>query len=303
MHQSTNPQIIPHPMRLTNPPLKGTIPPVQETANKPLDRDRLSVLLAVLLLSNVLFRFIELPEQVWSLQALGSPLEIRVTSTWLLVTLMIGFVCTGTSLILHDHPHQREHSGRPIYISWILPVVLTGVSTYLLALAPSLLVWIGGLILVGTCIGLTISAEYAAVSPDAPGYPTARLTLNVLAYLLAFILFAVIYQTRTRSLVTATLTLVTTTVLALDLLSVADVPLRRMLPFAGIAGLIVGESTWALNYWQISAWVGGLFLLLIFYVTVNVAHQYLLERLHASILVEFAIVTIIVLLVILFRGT
>lgn len=276
---------------------------MQETANKPLDRDRLSVLLAVLFLSNVLFRFIELPEQVWSLQALGSPLEIRVTSTWLLVTLMIGFVCTGISLILHGHPHLKEHSGRPIYISWILPVVLTGVSTYLLALAPSLLVWIGGLLLVGTCIGLTISAEYAAVSPDAPGYPTARLTLNVLAYLLTFILFAVIYQTRTRSLVTATLTLATGTVLALDLLSVADVPLRRMFPFAGIAGLIVGESTWVLNYWQISAWVGGLFLLLIFYVTVNVAHQHLLERLHASILVEFAIVTIIVLLVILFRGT
>jgi hypothetical protein len=290
-------------MKLTNTPLKGTIPSVQETANKPLDRDRLSVLLAVLLLSNVLFRFIELPEQAWSLQALGSPLEIRVTSTWLLVTLMIGFVCTGTSFVLHDHPHLKEHSGRPIYISWILPVVLTGVSTYLLALAPSLIVWIGGLILVGIGVGLTISAEYAAVSPDAPGYPTARLTLNVLAYLLTFILFAVIYQTRTRSLVTATLTLVTATVLALDLLSVADVPLHRMLPFAGIAGLIVGESTWVLNYWQISTWVGGLFLLLIFYITVNVAHQYLLERLHASILVEFAIVTIIVLLVILFRGT
>ncbi len=290
-------------MRLTNTPLKGTIPPVQDTIDKPLDRDRLSVLLAVLLLSNVLFRFIELPEQVWSLQALGSPLEIHVTSNWLLITLMIGFVCTGTSLILHDHPRLREHSGRPIYISWILPVVLTGVSTYLLVLAPSLLVWIGGLILVGIGIGLTISAEYAAVSPDAPGYPTARLTLNVLAYMLTFILFAVIYQTRTRSLVTATLTLITATVLALDLLSVADVPLRRMLPFAGIAGIIVGESTWVLNYWQISAWVGGLFLLLIFYVTVNVAHQHLLERLRASILVEFAIVTIIVLLVILFRGT
>jgi hypothetical protein len=75
-----------------------------------------------------------------------------------------------------------------------------------------------------------------------------------------------------------------------------------VLPFAGAVGLIVGESTWVLNYWQISGWAGGLLLLLIFYVTVNVAHQYLLERLKTSILVEFAVVTIIVLTIIFLRA-
>ena len=82
-----------------------------------------------------------------------------------------------------------------------------------------------------------------------------------------------------------------------------DVPLRRVLPFAGIVGLIVGESTWALNYWQISVWAGGLFLLLDFYITVNTAHQYLLERLRISILVEFAVVTVVVLAIVLFRSS
>ncbi len=273
---------------------------MQETV-KPLDRNRLSVLIAVLLLGSVIFRFIELPERVWNLQLLGSPLEIHVTETWLLITLMVGLVCTGTSLILHDHPHLVEHSGRPIYVSWILPGVLIGLSAYLLARISTWPMWIGGLTLVGIAISLVISIEYTAVSPDAPGYPTARLALNVLAYLLVFTLFAIIYHTRTRSLVTATLTLLTATLLALDLLSVADVPLWRVLLFAGIVGLIVGESTWALNYWQVSAWVGGLFLLLIFYITVNAAHQHLLEHLSGPILVEFVIVAIIVLIIILLK--
>lgn len=294
-------RIIAHLKGLTNLAANGRICLMREGV-EPLDRDRLSVLLAVLLLGSVLFRFIELPERVWRLQALGSPLEIHVSDTLLLITLMIGLVCTGTSLVLHDHPLLQQHSGRPIYISWILPAVLAGLSAYLLSLAPTLPIWIAGLVLVGIGIGLTVSAEYTAVSPDAPGYPAARLALNVLAYLLTFSLFAVIYQTRTRSLVTATLTLLAATLLALDLLSVADVPLARMLPFAGIVGLIVGESTWALNYWQVSAWVAGLLLLLIFYVTVNVAHQYLLGQLRASILVEFAVVTIVVLAVVLLRG-
>jgi hypothetical protein len=274
---------------------------MQETV-KPLDRNRLSVLMAVLLLGSVLFRFIELPEQVYQLQPLGSPLEIRVTGVWLLIAVMIGLVCTGTNLILHDHPHLEEHLGRPIYISWILPGVMAGLSAYLLEQAPTWPVWIGGLALVGVGISLVVSAEYAAVCPDTSGYATARLSLNMLAYLLVFALFAIIYHTRARSLVTATLALLIAALLAFDLLSVADVPLRRALPFAGIVGLVVGESTWALNYWQISAWAGGLLLLLIFYVTVNVAHQYLLERLRASILAEFTVVVVIVLVIILLRS-
>jgi hypothetical protein len=274
---------------------------MQETI-KPLDRNRLSVLMAVLLLGSVLFRFIELPEQVWELEPLGSPLEIHVTGTWLLITLMVGLVCTGTNLILHGHPHLGEYPGRPIYVSWILPAVMAGLSADLLARAPTWPLWIGGLTLVGVGISLTVSAEYAAVSPDAPGYPLARLALNVLAYLLAFTLFAIIYQSRTRSLVTATLTLLTATLLALDLLSVADVQFRRVVLFAGIVGLITGESTWALNYWQISGWAGGLLLLLVFYIAANVAHQHLLERLSGSVLVEFAAVTVTVLAIILLRA-
>jgi hypothetical protein len=274
---------------------------MQETV-KPIDRNRLSVLMAVLLLGSVLFRFIELPEQTWRLWPLGSPLEIHITGAWLLIALMVGLVCTGTNLILHGHPHLSVQSGRPIYISWILPGLAAGLSAYLLARPASWLVWLGELALVGIVVSLTISAEYVAVSPDAPGYSTARLLLNMLAYLFAFILFAVIYHARARSLVSATLTLLMATVLALDLLSVAEVPPGRIWPFAVVVGLIVGESTWALNYWQINAWAGGLFLLLIFYVAVNVAHQYLLGRLRLSILIEFAVVTILVLLIILLRA-
>lgn len=273
---------------------------MQETV-KPIDRNRLSVLIAVLLLSSVLFRFIELPEQTWRLWPLGSPLEIRVTGTWLLIVLMIGLVCTGTSLILHGHPYLGVHPGRPIYISWILPGLAAGLSAYLLARPASWPAWFGGLALVAIVISVTISAEYVAISPDAPGYSTARLLLNMLAYLFAFILFSLIYHARTRSLVSATLTLLTATLLALDLLSVAEVPLGRLWPFAGVVGLVVGESTWALNYCRLSTWTGGLLLLVIFYITVNVAHQYLLERLKLSVLIEFAIVATLMVLIILLR--
>jgi hypothetical protein len=269
---------------------------------KPLDRDRLSVLMAVVLLGSLLFRFIELPEHVWRLEPLGSPLEIRITGVWLLIALMVGVVCTGTNLILHGHPHLGEHPGRPVYIAWILPGMMAGLSAFLLEQIVSWPAWVGGLLLAGVGISLVVAAEYAVVCPDTARYPVARLALNMLAYLLIFVLFTLIYQTRTRSLVTATLILGTAALFALDLLSIADVPFKRVLPLAGVVGLIVGEATWAINYWQIRAWAGGLFLLLVFYVTVNLAHQYLLERLRASILAEFAVVAAVVLVVILLRA-
>jgi len=270
--------------------------------SKSVDRDRLSVLLAMLILANVLLQFIELPGHVYRLQVLGSPLQIHASDTLLLTTLMIGMACTGTSLVLHDHPLLIAHPNRPIPISWILPGVLAGLSGYSLSLAPTLPIWLGGLIVFGLTMCLTISAEYAAAHPDAPDYAAARLALNVLAYVMAFLLFVIIYQTRTRSLVTATLTSLIATALAIDLLNVADVHLRRVLPFAGIVGLIIGECTWALNYWHVSAWVGGLLLLLIFYVAINVAHQHLLKRLSLSTLVELTAVSVAVLLVVLFKG-
>jgi len=260
------------------------------------------VLVAVLLLGSVLFRFIELPEHVWRLEPLGSPLEIHITGVWLLVALLVGVVCTGANLILHDHPHLGEHPGRPIYISWIVPGVTAGLAAYMLAGVSAWPVWVGGLLLFGIGISLTIAAEYAAVCPDTPGYATARLALNMLSYLLVFALFTIIYHSRSRSLISATLTMASAVLISLDLLTVADVSVGRVLPYAGGIGLIIGESTWALNYWQINAWAGGLFLLLIFYVAVNTVHQYLLDRLKASTLVEFAVVTIVVLTIIVLRS-
>jgi len=270
-----------------------------EPSVKPLDRDRLSVLIATILLGNVLFQFIELPQQLWRIQLLGSPLQINLTGSWILIGLTVGLVCTATSVLLTTNPLLTEHADRPIFVSWILPAVLSALLTAVLEQLGTAAEWIVGLAVLGIALGITLAAEYQAVSPASPGYALARLALNVLAYLLAFVLFAVIYRTRARSVITAPLTLLAAVLLSLDLLSVADVPLSKVLLFAGVIGLIIGESTWALNYWRVSTWVAGLFLLLIFYVLTNLSHQHLLNRLGSTTLLELAVITIIVLVIVL----
>ncbi|HEC34373.1 MAG TPA: hypothetical protein ENI37_06610 [Chloroflexi bacterium] len=264
-----------------------------------LDRDRLSVLVALILLISVLFRFVQLPEEAWNLNVLGSPLEIKVTRTWLLVALVVGMVAFGTRYVLAAHPDAPHRLPRPLYLSWVLPSLLAGMAAYIVELAPTEEMWAVGLLLAALIISLAVSAEFGALSTDHPGHTRARLALNVLAYLLAFSLFYVIYRSRSRSVVTASGTTLVAFLVALDLLSVADVTVGRVALYAGTVSLLVGEATWALNYWRLSNWAGGLFLLVVFYLIAGVAHQHLLERLNFWVLLEFALVAAAALLAIL----
>jgi hypothetical protein len=261
----------------------------------------LSLLVAVILLGNVLFRFVELPEASWGFTALGSPLAFRVDGSWVLIALMIGLVSAGTNFVVRDHPDAGRHPERPVYVSWIIPAGVAGLSAYLLTLASTRELWIVGLALVGLATGLAVVAEYAAVSPEAPGYAMARLALNVLAYVLAFVFLALLYGSRTRSLISASGVSVITFVLSLDLLAGADVEYRRAVLYSLVIGLVIGECTWALNYWRIAPWAGALLLLLIFYGLTNVAHQHLLDRLDRGTWAELAAVIVVVVIILLIR--
>lgn len=265
-----------------------------------LNRDRLSVLIALILLTSVLFRFVQLPQITRRFHLLGSPLEVNLTGTSLLIVLVSGLAATGARYVLAAHPDVPHRLPRPLYLSWVLPGLLGGMAAYLIELAPGEVIWGGGLLLAMLLMGLTVAAEFAALSPRHPAATRARLGLNVLAYLLAFLFFYLIYRTRARSLVTATTITLGAFLIALDLLGVAETRAVRVTLYAGIVGLVVGETTWALNYWRVDNWMAGLLLLLSFYLTTGIAQQHLLGRLKPAVLLEFGIVTVAVLALVLF---
>jgi len=264
-----------------------------------IDRDRLSVLVALILLISVLFRFIDLPEVAHRLNVFGSPLEIRLNRMGLLIVLVSGLVAMGTRYVLAAHPTPPHRLPRPRYISWVLPSLLGGLSAYLIEQAPTQGVWIVGLLGSVLVISLAVAAEFGSLSIDDPNYARSRLALNVLAYLLAFVLFYIIYRSRVRSALTASGVTLVAFLVALDLLSVADVYLGRVALYAGIVALLLGEVTWVLNYWRLSNWAGSLALLVVFYLVAGVAHQHLLERLSRLVLLEFLLVAVLALSVIL----
>jgi len=267
-----------------------------------LNRDRLSVLIALILLTSVLFRFVQLPQVTRRFHLLGSPLEVNLTGTGLLVVLVGGLAAMGARYILAAHPDAPDRLPRPLVFSWVLPGLMGGMAAYLVELAPTEVVWAGGLLLAMLLIGLTVAAEFAALSPRHPAATRARLGLNILAYLLALVFFYLIYRTRARSLVTATEITLVAFLIALDLLGVAETRAARVVLYSGIIGLLVGEMTWALNYWRLDNWTTSLLLLLSFYLATGITQQYLLDRLKPAVLLEFGLVTTAVLTLVFVSG-
>jgi hypothetical protein len=262
-------------------------------------RDRLSVLIGVIVLAPVLIRFVNVPSRTISFDLLGSPISFEVTSTWLVATMLSALSCLGANAVIHAHPRMSQPSPPRTFIYWILPG-LTGLNAaLLLERAPTWPIWWVGLALTGLAITLVVVAEFSTVDPYLLGYPRARLTLNVIAYALAFTSFTLIYDSRVRSVLTATAVSTVSVVLAFELLNTTEVRLRQALLYGLLTGLLLGESAWALNYWRLSALAGGMIMLLVFYVVIGVAQQILLNRLTRRTLVEFAIVIAVASILIL----
>jgi hypothetical protein len=262
-------------------------------------RERASVVATLVVLGLILDVFLQLPIWMRDLTVLGSPLTISISQTVLMSALLVGIVCTGTDVIVRSHPTARQIEARHSFVTWTLPALTVLLVVVLLPQAPTLLYRIAGMLLTGLILILVISAEYYTVDTTGRLYLAARLSLNAWAYLLALLAFILIYSAKARSLISATQVMFISTLLALELLRSAGRGFGRTALYALIAGLITGEIIWAMNYWRIPGVIGGLLLLLGFYVATGLANQQLQGRLTRRVLIEYAVVALIGLVILL----
>jgi hypothetical protein len=259
--------------------------------------NRILVLVALLALTPVLLLVVELPSRNVLLSFLGSELAISLNTNSLLILFMPVLTIAGVDWVLRDHPDVQAGETPFLFPFWMAPGLTALALALLLTRINTWPLWILVLVLGVLIIGVLVVAEYNTIAPNNPSYPIARLTVTGLSYLIAFGLFTLIYSTRERSVITATMTLLVAVALSLDLLAPHIIGLNQAMLFSLIIGWIVGIATWALNYWNISNWSAGVLMLTVFYVCVGVAQQYFQERLSRGVLIEFGVVTVIALVV------
>ncbi len=255
-------------------------------------RDRASVLIWVVLLGLAAERLFILPAGVIIGTVLGSEVTLPLTGSAALGLLLIALVISGTDAVVRAHPRSQTGELRYRWAFWGLPSALILVALLLLPLAPSVLYWATGLALMGVSLGIAMTGIYHTADPFATGYRRARLGLNALTYAVALIIFLVVYQTRVRSILSATEVMVLSGLLALELLRGSERPLRLVALYAGITGVVLGEATWALNYWRLNSLTGGLLLLVLFYDVVGLAQHAIQGRMSRRVLFEFVLISV-----------
>jgi hypothetical protein len=153
---------------------------------------------------------------------------------------------------------------------WLAALMLVASGLWLAQMVPADWLVQEALAAALVAVALLVSLkEAAAVEGRYSRY--GRFAVNLIFFLLAFVLFALIYQTKLRAAVIATSAGLVALVAALELLrSGAERRLDgKAVALAGVAAVVLAESTWLLGYWPVGGLVGGALLLLGFYVLVG----------------------------------
>lgn len=256
-------------------------------------------LVSFVLVGTALTAVVELPTWTLPLIVLDSPLTLRFSSPWLIAAVLAVLISAGTDLMLRLRPSRTEIEFLRAAPAWVLPALMAIVAPVLIArLEPLTTRWLAVLAGSGLGVGLALLGEAYAAAPASGGRRIARVGLTALAYATALVIFVAIDSAQVRTALSGTATFATSFLLATALLRWPTEPADRRWPYGLAIGLIVGLTTWGLNHVALDGLAGGSLLLLVFHVLTGITQQFLWKTLNRRALIEFAVVTVVGLLLI-----
>lgn len=256
------------------------------------DRDRLSVLTAIILLAFALARTVELPTRPVRAMLFGSSIGFDMNGPFVLLVLVALLINAGADSLMRGHPALRGASLARRMMHWILPGGAALGFGLLLNRLPPGVGWWAGLGFTAVFLVLVLTAEYVVAAPDDAGFYWAALGLTVLAYAVALAFFALLRASGGRAAITATTAALISALIAWRLMLLAGATGRESLAYAAAIGLALGECTWALNYWPAGPLGTGLVLLVVFYTATGLAQQHLVGALNRRMVIEFGVVAV-----------
>ena len=265
--------------------------------------DRLSLLISLVLVGLTLSLVLNLPTRSFDFTFLGSRATVIFSGSWLFAILLTALTAAGVESIMRAHPRVLVSDTQYTAILWVTPCILVMAGALIVpALSASSLYAFVGIGVTGALLTLVILGEYYTIDLRDPAYSFARLGLNLAAYMIALLLFGIIYALKVRSILSAPVTAVLSGLLGLELLRGSEADVRRTWIYAAASGLAMGETVWALNYWNVSTLVGAVGMLLFFYVLTGLSQQYLWGHLRFRVLLEFAAVLLAAILLVWRKG-
>ena len=268
-------------------------------------RDRISVGAWLLVFGIGLSLLVELPTITLNLRAFRTPLNIELGQAIFAATLLAQcWLQPLPRASFHSIPTSAAQGGREPGSSGLCPWRWQLSRPLVLLQADTRPLQVVGLAVAGALLTAALFFLYGTVEPgrsrlSARAANPRRTDLRIRRSLL----FVFVYQTGARSLLSGSLVAFTALLLAVELLRTTTERVGLTLGYGVTIGLVLGEVTWALNYWKLLPdLTGGLLLLLIFYLLTGIAQQGLQGRLTRRVWAEFAFFALVALILIALVG-
>jgi hypothetical protein len=191
-------------------------------------------------------------------------------------------------------PAPRPNAGE-FETNWILPalVVLTGVMLLGVYRGTTAMIIAAVVTFIGLVLG-PISRHLMMIGEETVR-ERARLIFTLLVHAIALLTLAMIYIHKLRSLFSATAVLIIGLLLFMALTEGEDDLFIRRLVYALVGGVMLGQVTWGLNYWQATGWTGGAVLLICFYLFGGLMLTHLRRGVWPRDVIEYGAVSFIAL--------
>jgi hypothetical protein len=224
------------------------------------------------------------------------------TGNRLALVLAVALTAVGVDGLMRTNPAVRLRGIRDTAFFVFVPVLFTlGAGVFFRYTVEGF--WaLPAAIVSAVALGAIVHAEYRSAEAAGEQLLTLRLILNLAAYLSAFAHYTALYNQRLPLLVASLLVGAVSMLISLDVLRELELEPRLLVIYSATLGFIMLEARWALNFISLTGWLGGVFILIVFYVASQVLHTYLSGRMERRAVLEYGVVgTIGVLLVVLGR--
>jgi len=257
------------------------------------DRDRLSVLTALVLVAYILTRVVVLPPATAEVRLLGLLVRVQVNTLSVMLALAGALAAAGADWLIRAHPwHPAGQSTRQ---HWIVPGLAALGAGAILARIPEGPAWWIGLGLAAVLLLTVLVTEFVLVDADDPRYDGAAIGVTALAYLLLAGSLYAIRASGLRATFAIPLIFLAATSVAWRLL-LLDGPRPGTLAYAFVIGLAAAQIAWGLHYWPIAPLRWALMLGLAVYVGTGLIQAHLRGGIDRAARFEFSAVAVLALL-------
>ena len=208
----------------------------------------------------------------------------------------VGGVVTGRFALRaqHDETGLAARLGAPVLpTTGLLPGVAVFGGVLLISIYHNRFLVLIAPLLIASALGAALVARYHLEDVSGRARRLARTTHVLLTHGVAFLVLATIYLNKVRSLLSATAVAVIVCLLLVQIADGERFPAERRLIYGLVGGMILGEITWALNYWPLTGWTGGAILLIAFYLVAGLLLAQVREGLRRRDILEYGLIAAI----------